>query len=86
MPLPTYFNLEWRLDVEVGKRTLLHTADPTFVLRLDTLAAGAKSGAKPVSVAIEADFAHMKHLEARLSEAVAELEDARTARLLKYVR
>jgi hypothetical protein len=36
MSLPEYKHLDWRLDVEMGSRTLHRQVQPTFVLRLDT--------------------------------------------------
>lgn len=36
MELPHYKDLEWRLDVRTGSRSLLLQVDPTIVLRLQT--------------------------------------------------
>lgn len=121
--LPSYYNLEWRLDVEVrlpfskkyqlgavivdapqlAKRSLMHTVEPSFVLKLSTLAPSHQEGQDKMlrlitsrisktgdetsveSYVLEADAAHMKHLETQLAAAVAELSAVRTSRLLKYV-
>ena len=34
--LPSYFDLHWRLDVEVASRMQLRSMEPSFVMRLDT--------------------------------------------------
>lgn len=81
MQLPSYSSLEWRLDVELAKRSLMHTCEPVFVLKVNMLKDEDKS-----SVILEADAAHMKHIEAQLAAAVAELTTTRTSRLVRYVR
>jgi len=82
-PLPSYSSAEWRLDVELGRRSLLQTAEPTFVVKLD-MAAPDRTTLSPVI--FEADAAHMQHLETQLANAVAELNTVRTTRLVKYVK
>ena len=82
-PLPSLASAEWRLDVELASRALMHRAEPTFVLKLKTTQAGEEDEG---TVVLEADAAHMKHLELQLAAAVAELDTVRTTRILKYVK
>eukprot|EP00632_Arachnochrysis_sp_CCMP2950_P001897 CAMPEP_0185701172 /NCGR_PEP_ID=MMETSP1164-20130828/8741_1 /TAXON_ID=1104430 /ORGANISM="Chrysoreinhardia sp, Strain CCMP2950" /LENGTH=84 /DNA_ID=CAMNT_0028368173 /DNA_START=5 /DNA_END=259 /DNA_ORIENTATION=- len=82
-PLPAFSSLEWRLDVEVGRRALMHTAEPSFVLKLNTVAPGATEAASTV---LAADAAHMRHIETQLAAAVEELNTTRTSRLMRYIR
>mmetsp|Transcript_10421 Transcript_10421/g.31124 ORF Transcript_10421/g.31124 Transcript_10421/m.31124 type:complete len:91 (+) Transcript_10421:201-473(+) len=86
--LPSYFNASWRLDVEVAKRAKHGTAEPTFVVKLDTLPAGAAPGgdAKPESRVFQADMAMMRHLEDQLRAAVASHDTAASQRTMKYIR
>jgi hypothetical protein len=75
--LSAYVDLDWRLDVELGTRSLGHTVQPSFALRL-----GLSDGAH----ALQADYANMKHLEDELARAVQEAKSPHALRFLKYIR
>mmetsp|Transcript_13756 Transcript_13756/g.18350 ORF Transcript_13756/g.18350 Transcript_13756/m.18350 type:complete len:82 (+) Transcript_13756:80-325(+) len=79
-PVP-FTSAEWRLDCELGRRTLLNTAEPSFVVKLKT---GGEDETK--ATFFEADAAHMQYLEQQLAAAVAEASTVRTSRLLRYIR
>lgn len=83
MSLPEYRHLDWRVDVEVGRRTVAQDAAPKFMLRLD-VGSGGSGPAK--SVHLQSDCANMKHLLAQLEAAVAEERSVHARRFQRYIQ
>ena len=85
-----YRHLDWRVDVEVARRTVAQDASPKFMLRLDTTAAGSSSSAAGAaggrSVHLAADYASMKHVLAQLEAAVAEEQSVHARRFQRYIQ
>ena len=65
LELPHYTNMHWRLDVQVGSKSLRNTVEPTYLMRIDT-----ESTNGPTSHHIEADFANLQHLHEELERAL----------------
>jgi len=57
LELPHYSNMHWRLDVQVGSKSLRNTVEATYLMRIDT-----ESSEGRASHHIEADFANLQHL------------------------
>jgi len=80
-----YQHLEWRLDVEIARRTVAQDATPTFMLRLDTSQSSAV-GSEPRSSHMSADYASLKHLQAQLEAAVREEQSVHARRFQRYIQ
>ena len=65
LELPHYTNMHWRLDVQVGSKSLRNTVEPSYMMRIDT-----ESSEGPASHHIEADFANLQHLCQELESAL----------------
>jgi hypothetical protein len=65
LELPHYTNMHWRLDVQVGSKSLRNTVEPAYLLRIDT-----ESAEGPQSHHLEADFANLQHLTQELDMAL----------------
>ncbi len=48
LPAPRYRDMAWRLDVDIGRRSIANIADPSFMLRLDLSGVGYRDGNKPI--------------------------------------
>lgn len=81
MSLPEYQHLDWRIDVELGRRSVFQDSNFTFMMRLD-IEAGSK---QPQSIQLQADYAHMKKLQKELESAVAENATAHSQRFQRYI-
>jgi hypothetical protein len=81
MTLPEYQHLDWRIDVELGRRTVSQDATPKFMLRLDLA-----EGGEGRSLHLQSDYANMKHLLAQLEAAVAEERSVHARRFQRYIR
>jgi hypothetical protein len=82
--LPEYKHLDWRLDVEISKRTLHSRMEPHFMLQLDTLDAG--SSGKTSRRYLEIDHANIKQLCAALEDAVEEHNSVHVERMKRYIQ
>ena len=81
MALPEYQHLDYRLDVEVGRRTLVNATVPSFQLRLDTT-----QGGENESTHLRANYASMKKLLVGLEKAVDEEKGTHARRFQRYIR
>mmetsp|Transcript_15650 Transcript_15650/g.48511 ORF Transcript_15650/g.48511 Transcript_15650/m.48511 type:complete len:89 (-) Transcript_15650:955-1221(-) len=84
--IPSYHNLEWRLDVEVSRRLDRDISKPTFVLKLDTLPDGAASADEKKSLVFECNSAMMQHLGSQIAEALKAAEAPGAQRAVKYIK
>eukprot|EP00940_MAST-03C_sp_MAST-3C-sp2_P001317 g1317.t1 len=82
--LPEYKDLDWRLDMELSKRTLHGRMEPHFTMQLDTLDAGRDGGVSRRY--LEIDFAHLKLLHSSLTAAVKERESVHVERMKRYIQ
>lgn len=93
----SYYNLSWRLDVELAKRNLSVTSDPKYLLRLDLINHAADTAvvnrddtAQPIkpeyhSVLLQADYANMKLLQSELQRALDEMNNVHCQRISRYI-
>eukprot|EP00981_Chlorochromonas_danica_P002475 scaffold474_cov169-Ochromonas_danica.AAC.10 len=81
LSMPAYRGLSWRLDVELGKRSLLSTMEPTFQLRLDL----DSNDSKNQTVFLQTDYANLKMLQQELQRAVDELSGVHSQRIARYI-
>jgi len=101
MSLPEYRHLDWRVDVEIGSRTVSQDAKPKFMLRLDlaegcgdsgairggdSASVGVAAGGITRSVHLASDYANLKHLLGQLESAVAEERSVHARRFQRYIR
>jgi len=74
--------MDWRLDVEVAKRTADSVAIPNYSVRIDTVGGeGGETGA----IEFTADAAQMRNLRDKLVEVLKEHEDKHAQRFVKYL-
>lgn len=83
MSLPQYHHLDWRIDVEIGRRSIAQDADPKFMLRLDT---SDSSTNQIKSVHLQSDLVSMKHILAQLEGALAEERSVHARRFQRYIQ
>jgi putative aminopeptidase FrvX len=77
--------MSWRIDVELGRRSLASTVKPAYMIRMDVLPANASAetgdhtdasepaGTQIESIHMEASYASLKNLQKELERAVDEL-------------
>ena len=82
--LPEYKHLDWRLDMEISKRTLHSRMQPHFMLQLDTLDAG--SSGKTSRRYLEIDHANIKQVCDALEDAVEEHNSIHVERMKRYIQ
>lgn len=82
LELPEYRDLQWRLDVEVGRRMRTKETRPLVVMRLDTVAA--TGGVE--STWMEADLTNLHHVLDELRAAVGEAKGVHSQRMQRYIR
>merc|ERR1711934_435406 len=63
---PHYRNMHWRLDIQVGSKSVRNTVEPTFLMRID--AEDAEKGMQ--SHHLEMDFANLEHMYQELDAAL----------------
>ena len=81
MALPEFQHLDFRLDVEVGRRSLSGVTQPSFQLRLDTT-----QGGQEESTHLRSNYANMKALLTGLEKAVDEEKGTHARRFQRYIR
>ena len=80
--LQEFSDLDWRIDLEVSRRSLDQEALPSFMLRLDL----ARSDRSSRSVFLQADPATMRRLQAQLEAALAEEKSVHSRRFQRYIQ
>jgi hypothetical protein len=82
MQLPHYHNLDRRLDIQIASRAARQQVQPKLVLELETRDAAAA----PQFNLMELDFANLSHLCNELENAVTEIQQGHSRRILRYVQ
>jgi len=91
--LPTYRGLDWRLQVQLGSRSLeggdqICAPDvgdqPRFLLQLGTARSGCEAADQ--QVILEADYAQLSALHAQLDAALTHARGAKLRRLIRCLR
>ena len=81
MALPEFQHLDFRLDVELGRRSCFGETVPSFQLRLDTT-----QGGQDESMHLTSNYANLKKLLASLEQAVEEEKGTHAKRFQRYIR
>ena len=72
----SYSDLDWRLDVEIGRRAIHHIATPQFSFRIDT-----SDGS---NVSFVADSGQVLKMKESLEEAIRENAGTHSSRFQRY--
>ena len=101
MDLPHYHDLEWRAEVQVASRSLLHRVEPSITLRVHTKDGGKrKQAGKEIanyiallplldtssSCLLQADPVNLLHLTKTLEEALSELNSQHCRRIMRSIK
>lgn len=83
-----YKDLEWRLDMELGRRDMTVMAEPKYLLRLDVFNQTDNASGKSTeeSFHLQADHANLKYLHSELERALGELSNTHGQRMSRYIR
>ena len=80
--IPEFVSLNWRLEVEVARRTRHNEAKPSFLIELGTKRDHITGTEKTL---LEADYANMKHVQNELENALQELKSTHALRVARYL-
>lgn len=80
--LPSYADMEWRVDVELSRRSLRRMAAPSFMVRL-----GFADGNSDLQESrhLQSDFANLRNVERELGRALGELGGTHAQRFVRYL-
>ena len=84
LTLPHFADLQWRLDVEVGRRSISGRCEAMYLLEL-TVAGGSSSQGEQ-RLLLQSDYAALLQLEKELEAAVKGLQSKEARRILRYVK
>jgi len=80
--LEHFVNLDWRLDIQLGSRTLRGpVVDPVFILKLDTA-----NEAEPHTHYLQADAPSLRHITSELETALNEVRSSDARRVFRNVK
>lgn len=83
--LPTYHNLEWRLDVQLASRSVRQQVIPTLTMRL-LLTKGCDSCSDHSSRVLQTDPSTLLHLISTLEAALAAIKTSHARRILRNIK
>jgi len=91
LQLPSYADLDWRLDIEVSSRALRQEVKPQFLLELKTHPGGSAeaqggAGVEAQSKYLQSDYATLQRIADELTKAVAEAKSGHARRIMRYVK
>eukprot|EP00128_Syssomonas_multiformis_P011792 Colp12_sorted_trinity150504_noHs@27186 len=86
MALPSYQDLDWRIDVQLASRSLRNQTVPNIILKLDTKDSGGVIGSKVESTILQTDPAGLAHITSVLEGALGELKSGYTRRIQRNIR
>ena len=75
--------MSWRIDVEIGRRTVTSTTQPTYMVRLDL--SSSSSDRELESINMQASYTSLKVLQRELQQALGELQGVHAQRLTRYI-
>jgi hypothetical protein len=64
--------MSWRIDVELGRRSMASTIKPAYMMRIDVTPSNADTSTTQ-AIHMEASYASLKNLQKELERAVDEL-------------
>lgn len=80
--LPHYHNLEWRLDIQLSSKMLRNQVEPLLLVELETKDAEDQSQRQMLQL----DYTNLDHLVKELEQAVKEINNKHSRRVLRYVK
>ena len=99
MDLPHYHDMEWRAEVQLASRSLLHRVEPSITLRIHTKDGGkGKLAGKEIvnmspslidtssSCLLQADPVNLLHLTKTLEGALGELNNQHCRRIMRSIK
>ena len=75
--IPHYKSLEWRLDVEVERRSVRKIMNPKFIMKLET---------SQDELLMSADYQDLKHCCSVLENALKEIKSNNVRRIKQYIK
>mmetsp|Transcript_20762 Transcript_20762/g.30904 ORF Transcript_20762/g.30904 Transcript_20762/m.30904 type:complete len:205 (-) Transcript_20762:76-690(-) len=83
--LPQYESLRWRLDIQIGSRSLQNSVPlPVYILKLSL--ANAQPGGAPQTIFLEADYANLKNITQKLEQALNAMKTAHVRRVMRNIQ
>lgn len=79
---PHYTDLEWRLDIELGSRTLHRQTNPVWLLKLHTSDSNGQSQAQT----LQTDAVNLQHLLEELTMALSEQNAGYSRRVMRNIK
>lgn len=93
---PNFVDAQWRLEVELGSRSLRESMRPSYLLRFDVRAPSATSNSssdartasslRTASEYCSVDYATLQELRSQLNSARKRLADPTVQRIQRYIR
>ncbi|KAI3368422.1 hypothetical protein L3Q82_025374 [Scortum barcoo] len=83
--LPSYHNLEWRLDAQLGSRSVSHQVFPMLMMRL-ILVRGCDSRCNHSGCVLQIDPSTLLHLISTLEVALAAMKTSHARRILRNIK
>ncbi len=78
--LPSYADLDWRLDVQVASRTMRNQVTPVYLLKLDL-------HPEPTQAfMLQTDYNNLKHLTKELENALNESKTGYFSRIMRNIK
>jgi len=87
--LPQYQNLEWRLDVQLGSRSVRNQNEPLFLLKLDTHSTALNQETSQPEIQqhfLQTDYINLKHLTYELEAALQEMKSGHCRRIIRNIK
>jgi hypothetical protein len=81
----SYKDFHWRLDIELSKRSMTVTTDPTYQIRLDLMNDTLSGEDKMKSFHLQTDYANLKMIQNELQRAIDENTGVHSQRISRYI-
>lgn len=83
----SYKDFHWRLDIELSKRSLAQTTEPTYQIRLDLEndATEQTDVERNKVYHLQASYANLKHVQQELQRAIDENAGVHSQRISRYI-
>ena len=82
MVIPSYQNMHWRLDAQVASRALKQQAEPTMVIKLDTIGPGTEQS----SVLLQTDPTTLAHITKELEAALKAVKSSHYRKITRAIK
>jgi len=84
--MPQYHSLEWRLDIQLGSRSVRNQTEPLFLLKLNTTNTTEDSNTPTSTRYLQTDFVNLKNLTTELESALQEIKSGHCRRLMRNIK